>query len=148
MDKTGELRYKIEQIKYDIGTKEMELAGLKKMLRDYKEHIVINIGILLVILLFYSITIWGNYDNVVSKAFIMVLKPLYYAFAVVYIVKFIIKPIYEMYINSNLETARMTAMKKGVDSVSIKKEICEKELSILKMRLREAEEELAKEVKL
>lgn len=73
MDKTGELRYKIEQIKYDIGTKEMELVGLKKMLRDYKEHIVINIGILLVILLFYSITIWGNYDNVISKAFIMVL---------------------------------------------------------------------------
>lgn len=36
MDKTSELRYKIEQIKYDIGTKEMELAGLKKMLRDYK----------------------------------------------------------------------------------------------------------------
>lgn len=103
---------------------------------------------MLVILLFYSITIWGNYDNMVSKAFIMVLKPLYYAFAVVYIVKFIIKPIYEMYINSNLETARRTAMKKGVDSVSIKKEICEKELSILKMRLREAEEELAKEVKL
>lgn len=78
----------------------------------------------------------------------MVLKPLYYAFAVVYIVKFIIKPIYEMYINSNLETARRTAMKKGVDSVSIKREICEKELSILKMRLRETEEELAKEVKL
>lgn len=53
-----------------------------------------------------------------------------------------------MYINSNLETARRTAIKKGVDSVSIKKKICEKELSILKMRLREAEEELAKEVKL
>lgn len=53
-----------------------------------------------------------------------------------------------MYINSNLETARRTAIKKGVDSVSIKKEMCEKELLILKMRLREAEEELAKEVKL
>ena len=50
-----------------------------------------------------------------------------------------------MYINSNLETARRTAIKKGVDSVSVKREMCEKELLILKMRLREAEEELAKE---
>ncbi len=53
-----------------------------------------------------------------------------------------------MHINSNLETARRTAIKKGVDSVSIKREMCEKGLLILKMRLREAEEELAKEVKL
>ena len=44
-----------------------------------------------------------------------------------------------MYINSNLETARRTAIKKGVDSVSIKREMCEKELLILKIIILYAE---------
>lgn len=142
MQTEKELEHKINNIKYDIETIEMEKMGLKKRLTDFKEEIIINAAILIIIMLFFRITIWGNYDNPYSQAFIMVLTPIYYIAAFIYIIFFIMKPIWQFYINSNLKTARQTALKRGINSISVKIEMCDAEISTMNAILRNYEETL------
>ncbi len=48
----------IERIKYEIGSKEMEIKGLRNRLKDMRHQLIINSCILLGILLFFYFTIW------------------------------------------------------------------------------------------
>ena len=135
-----ELEYKIDTIKYDIETLQMEKTGFLKKLRFLKEKLIINISILIIFFLFLKITIWGNYNNAYSMAFIIVLKPIYYIMIGIYIVYFILKPTWKLYINCNLKSARKAALKRGVNSISENIELCDARISALNDILKKYEE--------
>ncbi len=108
----------IERIKYEIGSKEMEIKGLKNRLKDMRHQLIINSCVLLGILLFFYFTIWKDTNNVVSEAFVIVLSPIYYILLILYIIKFIMIPTYELFINSNLEIAKKIALRKNIKTIS------------------------------
>lgn len=145
MQSNKELERRIEIIKYDIETIEMEKMGLGKKLRFLKEKLVINILILIVILLFLKITIWSDSDNSYSMAFVIVLKPAYYLLTFVYIIALILKPMWNIYINSNLKSARKMAIKRGINSISVDIEMCDIKISTLNTKLRKYEETIEDE---
>ncbi len=145
MQSNKELERRIEIIKYDIETIEMEKMGLEKKLRFLKEKLVINILILIIILLFLKITIWSDSDNSYSMAFVIVLKPAYYLLAFVYIIALILKPMWNIYINSNLKSARKMVIKRGINSISVDIEMCDIKISTLNTKLRKYEETIEDE---
>lgn len=145
MQNIKELEHKIDEIKYAVETKEMEKTGLINSLTDIKERLMINTVILSVILMFFGITIWADYNNTISYVFILVLTPIYYFLAAIYVVIFILKPLFKLYINSNLRSARQLAAKRRMNTISAKIEICDVEISILNANLSRYEEALEKE---
>lgn len=135
-----ELEQKINDIKYDIETLQMEKTGSQKKLRFLKEKLIINISILIIFFLFLKITILGGYDNPYSIAFIVILKPVYYIMLGIYIVYFILKPTWKLYINCNLKSARKSALRRGVKSMSENIERCDARISALNDILEKYEE--------
>ena len=140
MKSENELKYIIENLRYDIESVEMEKAGLMKRFDGLKEQMIPNAIILLLYLLFLKIMIWGGYDNGISFAFIVVLQPIFYALLIVYVVIFIFKPLKEIYINCNWERARKRAVKKGFKSISLKIDECDVRLAALHASLAHYEE--------
>lgn len=145
MQNMKDLEYEIEQIKYDLESKEMKRKGYRISFKNLIEHLMVSTCILFFILLFFCITIWGNYNNVFSYAFTVVLKPFLYIPAILYIVFFIIKPIWKIYINSTLKSARRLALKQRVNSISAKIESCDEEIAQLNTKLIKFEDALRDE---
>lgn len=149
MNRINELQYKIDEIKYDIETKEMEKAGWRNRFKRLKERFCINIVVFLLYLLFLKITVYGNYENnpgyFMIFAFSAVLRPVFFIVGAIYVVMFIVKPMWELFINSNVNVARQFAKKNRIDSFSEKMEKCEIELSILRANLSECENALENE---
>ncbi len=137
-----ELEQKIDNIKYDIETLEMEKIGLIRRLRFLKEKLIINFIILILIFLFLIFTIGYEPYEPYSIAFTTVLKPLYFLLTGVYIFFLILKPIWEIYLNCNLEAGRKAAVKYGVRSISENIEMCDTKISALNSILRDYEESI------
>lgn len=140
MQESKELEQKIDNIKYDIETLEMEKIGLMRKLRFLKEKLIINFVILILIFLFLIITVGYEPYEPYSIAFTTVLRPLYFLMTGIYIFFLILKPIWEIYLNCNLKAGRKAAIKYGVKSISENIEMCDIKISALNSILRDYEE--------
>ena len=140
MQKSKELEQNIDNIKYDIETLEMEKIGLIRKFRFLKEKLVINFVILILIFLFIIFTVGYYPYEPYSIAFTTVLRPLYFLLTGIYIFFFILKPIWEIYLNCNLEAGRKAAIKYGVKSISENIEMCDTKISALNSILRDYKE--------
>lgn len=140
MKQGKDLERKIDDIKYDIETLEMEKTGLIRKLRFLKEKLIINFVILILIFLFLMFTVGYDPYEPYSIAFTTVLRPLYFLLTGVYIFFLILKPIWGIYLNCNLKAGRKAAIKYGVKSISENIEMCDIRISALNSILRDYEE--------
>lgn len=141
MQQSKELEQKIDNIKYDIETLEMEKNGLMRKLLFLKEKLIINFVILILIFFFLMFTVGYEPFEPYSIAFTTVLRPLYFLLTGVYIFFLILKPIWEIYLNCNLKSGRKAAIKYGVKSISEDIEMCDIRISALNSILRDYDKE-------
>ena len=146
MYKKTEDLLKLEHLEYDLESRKMELEGLKKEYKDFRIDIVCNVIPLIIMILFYIFTV-GSYSSPgagYSYAFYIVLSPILICIIGIYVI-YLIKKLWNIYLNRNSERARKLAKKYGKRSVSEEIEKSMIDIANIEMKIEEIKDELLSE---